>query len=243
MKIFSTRLLAVAAACLLVVLLALFCSASSSSAAPLEMEEEPVHIPTEAEVKKMKVKDLKQFLADRGVACDSCSEKNDFMKKVIANLQTALLPSKRKLKPKGEFWEFWAAMAKTQCEESAKKASLSDADTATVCDAISGAVDSYFMQHGKRTAGKLKKKPANLLKTSAGEPYQGAGRRLLGKLVSSCIKKGASGPCSSQSKVLAIIEGNKVKGVDFNQYITNVGIENTNPMYEALKDKTLNADL
>ena len=39
------------------------------------------------------------------------------------------------------------------------------------------------------------------------------------------------------------LENNKVKNVDFSKWITNVGIENTNPMYEALKDKTLNADL
>lgn len=213
----------------------------TSAAETPAMEEEPVYIPTEKEVKKMKVKELKAFLGDRGVACEACTEKGDFVKKVVANLQTPLLPSKRKLKPKGEFWEFWAALSKTICTDGATKKGKSAEDTDAMCSSVGSAMDSFFMQHGKRTANKLKKKTANLLKTSVIEPYQGAARRLIAKLVDHCISK--NGACSSPSKVTSLLEGNKVKSVDFQKWITNVGIENTNPMYEALKDKHLNADL
>ena len=243
MRISTPSLLSVAALSLIVIAILFFTATTSVNAAKLEMEEEPVKIPTEKEVKKMKVKELKGFLADRGVECDTCAEKGDFVKKVVANLETPLLPSKRKLKPKGEFWEFWAALARSICDDAAKKkGSSSETSSEEVCNSIGGAFDSFFMQHGKRTAGKLKKKTANLLKTSVGEPYQGAGRRMIAKLVDSCLSS-KKGSCSSQSKVQSALENNKVKNVDFSKWITNVGIENTNPMYEALKDKTLNADL
>lgn len=235
MKIPYSALLFVIAITLLVISTIVF-------AADLAMEEEPIEIPNEKEVKKMKVKDLKTFLTDRGVPCEACTEKGDYVKKVLANLQTPLLPSKRKLKPKGEFWEFWAGLSKSVCNDAASKKNVDG--SAAICDAVGAAVDSFFMQHGKRTAAKLKKKPANLLKTSVGEPYQGAGRRLIGKLVEHCLKSGsAGGACASSSKVTSLLEGNKVKNVDFQKWITNVGIENTNPMYEAMKDKSLNADL
>jgi hypothetical protein len=205
--------------------------------AKLAMEEEAVAVPTEDQVKKMKVRELQSFLSDRGVPCEQCSEKSDFVKKALANREAPLLASKRKLKPKGEFWEHWSGLARSMCEEgAAKKGAASE-----LCGEIAPAVDSFFMQHSKRTASKLKKGTAALLKTSVAEPYQGAGRRLLSKLISHCLKNTAA--CASQTKVLELIDGNKIKNVDFSKWITNVGIENTNPMYEALKDKTLNADL
>lgn len=223
-----------------VTVLVIMSSTAVSAAGNLVMEEEPVHIPNENEVKKMKVKELKVFLADRGVACEACTEKGDFSKKVLENLQTPLLPSKRKLKPKGEFWEFWATLSQSVCSDAAaKKGNVDDAEA--ICSAVGSATDTFFMQHGKRTANKLKKKPANLLKTSVGEPYQGAGRRLIGKLVQHCLTK--AGACASASKVSALLEGNTVKNVDFQKWITNVGIENTNPMYETMKDKSMNSDL
>ena len=126
------------------------------------------------------------------------------------------------------------------CEEAAaSKKAAAGADK--LCADVAGAVESFFQQHGKRVANKLKKGPAALLKTSAMEPYLAAGRRQLAKLASHCAK-GGEAVCGSQSRVTALFEG-KIKGVDFTKWITNVGIENTNPMYEALKDKALNADL
>jgi hypothetical protein len=39
---------------------------------------------TEDDFKGMRVKQLKQILADRGVECKGCSEKGEFVKKVVA---------------------------------------------------------------------------------------------------------------------------------------------------------------
>ncbi len=35
------------------------------------------------DIKKLKVKELKQILADRGIDCNGCTEKDDFVKKVL----------------------------------------------------------------------------------------------------------------------------------------------------------------
>jgi hypothetical protein len=211
-----------------------------AAATGLEMEEEAVPILTEAEIKRMKVRDLTVFLADRGQQCTDCQEKNDFVKLALAHRETPILPSKRKLKPKGEFWENWAALARQTCEEGAAK--KTGVKAATICGSIGSAIDSMFMQQGKRAATRLKKKPAALLKTSFTEPYLGAGRKMLAKLVAHCLSSGKV--CHSTSRVQELIEkDNSIKGVRLSDWITNVGIENTNPMFEALKDKSLNADL
>jgi len=38
---------------------------------------------TAADVTKLRVKQLKQILADRGVECEGCLEKDDFVKRVM----------------------------------------------------------------------------------------------------------------------------------------------------------------
>lgn len=233
-----SRLRLIMCASLAALLLFILVSAAFASA-KLEMEEEKVPVPTEAEVKAMKVKDLKVFLSDRGLPCESCSEKGDFVKAALKGREAPLLASKRKLKPKGEFWEHWSRLGVSLCEEAAKKKKVKPEDAG--CANIGVAVDSYFMQHGKRTAAKLKKTTAAMLKTSAGEPYGEAGSRLLNKIVAHCVKTPAA--CNSESKVAELLQNDKIKGVDMGKWITNVGIENTNPMYEAIKDKKLNSDL
>ncbi|KAJ1460956.1 armet protein [Pelagophyceae sp. CCMP2097] len=43
-----------------------------------------------AKLKKMRVKELKGILADRGAACDGCLEKDDFIKKIVETQGTEL---------------------------------------------------------------------------------------------------------------------------------------------------------
>lgn len=198
---------------------------------------------TEAEFKKLKVKDLKKFLEDRGQSCDGCEEKSEFVRECLKHAATPLLPSKVKTVPKGVFWEAWANVAGEVCEATADQKKVSDDVKKSICGNIRTATDSVFMQHGKRTAQKLRKKPDALLKTSFGEIYQGAGKKMLTKLAAFCFKN--QDKCNSSSKLQTIMEtDDKVKGVKFISYLTNVGIENTNPMYETMKDKALlNEDL
>ena len=45
----------------------------------------------EAKIKKMRVKELKGILADRGVDCNGCVEKEDYVKQVMATAHMAEL--------------------------------------------------------------------------------------------------------------------------------------------------------
>ena len=192
---------------------------------------------TAPEFKKMKIKAIREWLDDRGLACGDCQEKNDFVKFANANANAAILPSRVKLVPTGPFWDTWADVARDTCLEFAKKFDNNEETNTKVCQAIRTATDSVFMQHGKRTAAKLKKKPADLLKTSMGDTYLKAGRRLFAKLAKHCLAEANVATCVSSSKVQTLLEGKKVKGVDMLAWITNIGIENTNPMYDILKEK------
>lgn len=196
---------------------------------------------TEGDFKKMKIKELRAFLDDRGVECSDCAEKADFVRECTKNAAKPLHPSKVKSVPKGALWEAWANVAGEVCEAAADTKGASAETKANVCSAIKTATESVFMQYGKRTAGKLRKKPDALLKTSFGEIYQAAGKKMFTKLAGFCFKNQKK--CRSSSTIQALMEtDNKVKGVKFISYLTNVGIENTNPMYEALKDKALDKD-
>ena len=193
---------------------------------------------SEADIKKMKIKELRKFLDDRGLECAKCEEKGDFVDMAKQHLKTPVLASKQKKPiPKVPLWEAWSGIAKEVCLEKNK------GEPHRVCDSMATATDSMFMQYGKRTATKLKKKPDALLKTSWGDVYQQAGKKMLGRLANYCLKR-AETECGTTSKVQSIMENdNKIKGVEFVKYLTNVGIENTNPMYEALKDKALHDEL
>ena len=192
---------------------------------------------TEADFKKMKIKELKAFLEERGITCKECQEKSEFVSMAVANAgkpTIASVPSKKEV-PKGALWEVWGGIASEKCAEAATKSSIGDASK-DICSAVATATESVFMQYGKRTASKLKKDPSALLKTSFAEPYHGAGRRLLGRVITHCFKPANRKACSSASRVQPLMENAKIEA-DFVSYLTNVGIENTNPMYEALKGK------
>lgn len=195
---------------------------------------------TEKDLQKLKIKELRQFLDDRGLTCHDCQEKNDFVRFALQHVNVPVRAEKVKaVIPSGTLWEVWAHLAKELCEAKASEVQKKD-----VCPAIATAVESIFMQHGKRTAAKLKKKPEAVLKTSWGETYQAAGRKYLTRVVNYCLKAPNKATCSSGSKLQTVLETkDKIKGVDFVMYLTNVGIENTNPMYEIMKEKSPHDEL
>lgn len=213
----------------------------TAPAAAAAAEAAPVK--TEADFKKMKIKGLKGFLSDRGLSCPDCQEKADFVRFAVANANKKVLAHKVKAPlPEGSFWEVWSNVAKDICVSTAEAKGIAADVAAPTCNAIATGTDSAFMLHGKRTAAKLKKNADALKKTSFGDVYQQAGRRLFAKVATSCLA--APKKCSKASKVEKILEkDNKIKGVEMMKWITNVGVENTNTMYEAIKDKDLNDEL
>jgi hypothetical protein len=197
---------------------------------------------TEADFKKMKIKQLKTFLDERGLSCDGCEEKDEFVRMAIKNINAPVSkPATKSGVPEGTLWSVLSGVAKELCEQSATNKGVAAESKETICSAITSATENVFMQYGKRTATKLRKKPEALLKTSWGEIYQQAGRKLLTKVAGYCFHAKNAGKCSSSGNVQAMLEvDGKIKGVELLKYLTNVGIENTNTMYEAIKDKALN---
>jgi hypothetical protein len=191
---------------------------------------------TEADFRKMKVKDLRAFLADRGLECTGCQEKSDFVRMAYQyrSLNPAGSPEKRAV-PAGKFWEAWADIAQTECEKAVKLRS-NDPTTEpfkSVCSTIHSATDSYLMQHGRKVANQLKKTPHHLLQTSFKDIYFEAGSRLFQILADYCLASPAAQEnCQSLGAVMSAMDG--ASGADFKMWTTNVGIENTNPMYEII---------
>lgn len=194
---------------------------------------------TEQDFKKMKIKDLRTFLDERGLTCVGCQEKSDFVRMAYANQDTPVVGgvSKREV-PDKKFWEAWSETAKQICGEAVTKRGSDPATEpfVSVCDTVEKATDAFMMQHGKRTATRLKKTPDNMLKTSYKDVYYEAGVRLFRKLVNYCLASSdMQAKCESLGFVMNAMEGGEVGG--FQSWVTNVGIENTNPMYEIIDDQ------
>lgn len=193
---------------------------------------------TEKDFKRMKIRELQRFLDDRGLTCPGCQEKSDFVRVAFQNRDKKLAGSvERREVPDTTFWEAWSAKMKTTCTERVVLRGNDPTQTpySSVCDALQMATDSFLMQHGKAVASKLKKKPNHLLKTSYKGVYYDAGERLLQKFVNHCLASSAlQSKCGSLGNVLKLMEGSTV--ADYKQWVTNVGIENTNPMYEIVDD-------
>nr|CCC90410.1 conserved hypothetical protein [Trypanosoma congolense IL3000] len=207
---------------------ALLCITASTTTAAPEL--------TEADFKRMKVKELRSFLEDRGLSCPGCQEKADFVRVAFENRAKKPLSEEGKREvPKAPLWEVWRDNAKTVCEEAATKRGLdlTAKPQSEICQSIALVVENFFMLHGKRTANKLRKNHEALLKTSYKGVYYDAGFVLLKRLSEHCLVSSDNhGTCSSVGSLTSLMESGKV--VDFGKWMTNVGIENTNPMYEVL---------
>jgi hypothetical protein len=178
------------------------------------------------DLKKMKVKDLKQFLSERDEECKDCVEKSDYVNAAIRVINKKPDAAKKANAgfsgslPTNPLWEVWAGFA----DEISKEEGVSE----SVQKVIHSVVENAFMQHGKSTAAKLKKTHKDVLKTSLLAPYYGVGRRHMKALAKYALSKGDKPKSDDLRKAYEKV---------FLPWMTNVGIENTNPMYEWLKSK------
>lgn len=198
----------------------------------------------EAKFKSMTVRQLKTWMKQRDIPYEDITEKSEFITRAMdwMKQQQDNAPAKKEL-PADPFWVAWSNNAKSQCEKAVLARGLGD-DATQVCTAVGQATDSYFMLHGKRTASKLKKTHQHLTKTSYGDVYHKAGTRLFNRLIGHCLKtEQRRKECGSSSRVLDLMEKDSIKGASFSAWITNVGIENTNPMYEVINSKSLTDEL
>ncbi|KAH9597415.1 Armet protein [Trypanosoma melophagium] len=194
---------------------------------------------TEQDFKSMKIKDLRKFLEERDLSCPGCQEKADFVRIAFQNRDKKPVSEQGKRDiPNAPLWKVWKDNAKAICTEVVTKRGLdlSGKPQADICDAMAYVAESFFMQHGKRTANKLRKKAEDLLKTSYKSVYYDAGRLLLEKLANYCFASPSNQEkCSSVGSLTSLMEGTSV--IDLVKWMTNVGIENTNPMYEILEQR------
>ncbi|CCW71938.1 unnamed protein product [Phytomonas sp. Hart1] len=192
---------------------------------------------TRESFKKKKMKELREFLSDRNLKCVGCQEKDDFVKIAFENRDKKPVTGVEKREiPSTSFWETWGNTTKETCMEIVKKRG-EDATSepyTSVCSTLALAVESLLMQHGKNLSHKLKKRPELILKTSYTGVYYDAGKHIFQKLVDYCLTPSIRSKCSSLTFVMDIMENSKV--ADFKSWIMNVGIENTNPMFEVLGD-------
>ncbi|KAG5466702.1 hypothetical protein LSCM1_00874 [Leishmania martiniquensis] len=191
---------------------------------------------TESDFKKMKVKDLRAFLVERGLECAGCQEKSDFVRMAYLHRDTNPVGTAKKREiPNRKFWEAWSDIAKKECENAVTRRGndVAAEPFSTICGTIYSATDSYLMQHGRRVANQLKKTPQHLLKTSFKDVYFEAGSQLFRMLADYCLASPSSQKtCQSLGFVMSAMDGSS--GADFKMWTTNVGIENTNPMYEII---------
>lgn len=176
--------------------------------------------PTEAEIKKMKIKALKEFMSDRDLTCSDCLEKSDFQRFVIAHREVKVIASKRPRKSTGEALEVqWKKVAQELCEEVAVDEKQ--------CKALSAVVDSSFFQHGRTISKKIHRETSAIAKTSMNEPYFGAGAKIL----RSCLRWQKKNGVASQTKIRSRIDE------PIKKFLTAVAADNVNPMYDILKEK------
>jgi len=172
----------------------------------------------------MKMKELKSFLSDRDENCNGCAEKSDWIEAAIRVKDKKISASKAAQMgytgslPTEPLWDVWSQFA----SETAQEMNLDESSIAKIKDVVS----DCFMQHGRSTATKLKKTAKDILKTSLKSPYYTIGRKHLLALVNFVRNKGEEVKLNEMRTRYEKI---------FTPWMTNVGIENTNPMYEWMK--------
>jgi len=177
--------------------------------------------PTEAEIKKMKIKALKAFMNDRDLTCGECSEVADFRRFVLVNREVKVVASKSSArKSTGEALEVqWKKISQELCEEVGVDEKQ--------CKALVAVVDSSFFQHGRTISKKIHREVSDITKTSMNEPYYGAGA----KIIRSCLRWQKKNGIASQSKIRSRMDESLKK------FLTAVAADNVNPMYDILKEK------
>eukprot|EP01062_Namystynia_karyoxenos_P001994 TRINITY_DN10696_c0_g1_i1.p2 TRINITY_DN10696_c0_g1~~TRINITY_DN10696_c0_g1_i1.p2 ORF type:complete len:243 (+),score=110.86 TRINITY_DN10696_c0_g1_i1:91-729(+) len=203
-----------------VLLVALVATAAFGRAAAAAADSEDPPPPTEAEVKRMKMKDLKSFLSDRGLSCPDCSDKNDFQRFALQNREKKILASKRPRKVSKEPLDVqWKNVAAEICAEQGLEEKA--------CKPLLTVVQGSFEQHGRKISKQLHRELRDIVKTSMTEPYFGAGAKTIRQTVIWMKKTGQT----SQGKIRPKID-NEIK-----KYLTAVAADNVNPMYEKIQEK------
>lgn len=177
----------------------------------------------EAAIKKMKIKEVRKFLDDRGVACDGCFEKADFVKKAVANMALPILDSRKpKVVNNDPIEKQWAPQVMEICE--------AETDKPGFCKQLKAVVDGAFYQYMRKYKRDLSVTEAHTAEISFKHPYSTIMRKMLKETVQHMVQK--------DSKKQDLIR--KKFEPTFIPWLRDVALENPNPMFEELGEMGAN---
>eukprot|EP01008_Symbiontida_sp_HLA12_P002953 NODE_885_length_724_cov_277.855241_g876_i0.p1 GENE.NODE_885_length_724_cov_277.855241_g876_i0~~NODE_885_length_724_cov_277.855241_g876_i0.p1 ORF type:complete len:149 (-),score=26.89 NODE_885_length_724_cov_277.855241_g876_i0:241-687(-) len=131
-----------------------------------------------------------------------------------------ILEEKKKIEvSRDPFWIQWAQIAFDTCKK--------ETEEEVYCKALKNVVDNSAMQHSKKVVRNLHKEAQDLTRVSMSHPYKTPGIIIMRKVTKWMVKN----KIKSQSKIRPVFEK------EFVPWLTDVGVENTNTMYAALKAK------
>lgn len=165
----------------------------------------------------MKIKELKGFLKDRGVQCEGCVEKSDFVKKCLDSVTVPLTQSAQRSQiPTEPIDQTWGGISDDVC-----KSVTTNMD---ICSQLRGVVESTIFQFSRQYKRDLSVQPAHLAATSLKQPYFPVGKMIIRETLDWILKEGTR-------------NGDQIRKVyepKLKPWLRDVALENTNPMFEAL---------
>jgi DnaJ-domain-containing protein 1 len=178
-------------------------------------------VPDEDDIRKLKVAQLKDFLKDRGIACEGCVEKGDFVKKALASRDKPVLAERaaRKL-PTEPLQKVWAEIANNIC--------IAELGSAEQCKSLSKvvelAVDEYKRKYKRELGTDEKVFMGNTLK----HPFKEVGEISIKRVALWMKKENTKSSTAIREKYMKL----------FVPWFRDVAVDNPNEMYSVIKKKT-----
>lgn len=177
----------------------------------------------EETIRKMKVKDLKRFLDDRGVDCDNCVEKADFVKKAVAAAAKPILDSKKPKKVnKDPIEKQWAPTVQEICKAETEKEDF--------CKQLKGVIDGSFFQYMRKYKRDLSCVEAEAATLSFKHPFAPIYKKIVKETIQFMLKENTKKQDAIRKKYEA----------RFTPWMRDLCLENPNPMYEELGEMGAN---
>eukprot|EP00667_Euglena_gracilis_P018994 EG_transcript_20264 len=178
---------------------------------------------TEDSVRAMKIKDLRKFLDDRGIPCEGCVEKADFVKKALATKDTPVLDAKKpKVVNKEPIEKRWAPIVDEVCK--------ANTDKEDFCKQLKGVIDGSFFQYMRKYKRELSVSEPHVADVSMTHPYLLIGKKIIKEVVLHMVQQ--------DSKKADVIRAKLEPR--FIPWFRDVCLENPNPMFEELGEMGAN---
>jgi hypothetical protein len=174
--------------------------------------------PSDDDIKKMKINQLKEFLRDRNVECKGCVEKSDFVKKCLEVKHLDLTPERAARKiPTEPLEKVWGKAAGELCA----KHGASEEQCKQLIKVVELSCDEYRRKF-KRELGTGERE---LLGLSLQVPYKDYGERLIVTTVKDMVK----GKVTGSAKIRDLFHKR------FVPWLRDTALNNPNEMYEDIK--------